>query len=93
MSAKKKYFTIIFIHILHKACQIPSAFTNYYYSLHLQSVPLSSSQSKYSHPIHCHSTTYHHQSHTLHWIYTTFKILHSHFWWDAVPCHYDPHRL
>jgi hypothetical protein len=39
MSAKKKYFTIIFIRILHKACQILSAFTNWYYSVHLQSVP------------------------------------------------------
>jgi len=45
MFAKKKYFTFNFIHIVHKACQILSTFSNQCHCLHLQSVPSSSTHS------------------------------------------------
>jgi len=35
MSAKKKYFTINFIYLIDKACQILSTFTNQFLCLHL----------------------------------------------------------
>ena len=38
MSAKKKYFTINCIHLVHNACQILSTFTNQCHYLHLNSV-------------------------------------------------------
>jgi hypothetical protein len=73
MSAKK-YCTINFTHLIHKACQILSTFTNQYNCLHLHSQCLHPphTHSYHSHPLHCHSTT-HHQSHTPHWIYSTFE--------------------
>ena len=37
MSAKKKYFTINFKHLIHKACQILSTFTNRCHCLQLHS--------------------------------------------------------
>ena len=48
---KKIYFSINFIHLIHKACEILSTFTNQCHCLHL----------------HCHSTTYHYHSHPWHW--------------------------
>ena len=36
MSAKKKYFTINFMQLIHKACQILSAFTNKCQYFHLR---------------------------------------------------------
>ena len=48
------------IYLYHSASLSPFA----------QSVPSSFSHSLLSsHPLHCHFTTYHHQSHPLHWIY------------------------
>jgi hypothetical protein len=44
MSAKNIYFTLNFIHLIHKACQILSTFTSQCHCLDL----------------HCHSTTYYH---------------------------------
>ena len=35
MSAKKKYFTINFTHLIHKTCKILSTFTNQCHCLHL----------------------------------------------------------
>ena len=92
MSAKKKYNTIIFIHLIHKVCQILSAFTSQCHCLHLHC------QCFYLPHIHSHS-------HILHWHSTTYLIcpihcfgysallttLHSHFCWDMLPCRYDPH--
>jgi hypothetical protein len=40
MSAKKKYFTINFIHLIHKACQTVPAFTNQCHFLHLPNIPI-----------------------------------------------------
>ena len=37
ISAKKKYFTSNFTHLMHKACQILSPFTNQCHCLHLHS--------------------------------------------------------
>ena len=67
---KEKYFTINFVHLIHGACQILSTFTAQFHCLHLHSQCLPHSNSEHSHPFHCHSTTYHHQSHPLHWIYS-----------------------
>jgi hypothetical protein len=52
---EEKLFSNNFVHLIHKACQIASTFTTQCHCHHL----------------HCHSTTYHHQSHPLHSIYST----------------------
>jgi hypothetical protein len=49
-------------------------------------VPSSSSHSWHPYPFHCHSTSSSVPS-------TTLDIQHRHSWWDALPCHYDPHWL
>jgi len=41
MSAKKKYFTVYFIQVIHKACQILYSTVNYCDSLHLDGQCLS----------------------------------------------------
>ena len=73
MSAKKKYFTINFTHLLHAACHILSPFTNHCHCLHLHSQCLHLPHSLHSNPPHCLSTC--HQSHPLHWIYSTSSNL------------------
>ena len=91
ISAKKKYFVINFIHLIHKACQIPSTFTKCCQSSSSQSEPSSSSlipnipiifsflpQQTINSAIHCIGYT------------ARLKTLHNHFWWDAFPCQYDP---
>jgi hypothetical protein len=60
-----------FIHLIHKAC--PSQC--HCLHLHSQCLHLPHTYSQPSHPQHCHSTTYHHQSHPLHWMYGTFDNL------------------
>jgi len=40
-----------------------------------------------------HSTTYHHQSHSLHWYITLLKTLNTHLWWDVLSCYCDRHWL
>jgi hypothetical protein len=59
MNAKKKYFIL---NLIHKVCQILSTVTNqdHCHHLHIQCLHL-----------HCHLTTYNHQSLPLHWIYST----------------------
>jgi hypothetical protein len=37
MYAKKKYFTVNFIHLIHKVCKMLSAFTSQWHCLHLHS--------------------------------------------------------
>ena len=59
---------------IHRACQVLSTFTNQCYCLHFQSQCLHlppHTHFQHSHPLHCHSTIYHHQFHPLHWIYST----------------------
>jgi hypothetical protein len=95
MSAKKKYFPVNFTHSVHKARQILSVFTNQCHCFaSSQSVP-SSSHSLLTSP--AFSLSFH-----IIWssvpstaldIKNLLKTLHSHFWWDALPCHYDLHRL
>jgi hypothetical protein len=73
MSAKRKYFTINFTHLIRKGCQILSSSSNQWHHLHLhnQCFHLSHTSAYHSDPLHCHSTTYHHQSHPLHWLHRT----------------------
>jgi len=94
MSAKKKYFTIDFIHSIHQAFQILCTFSSQCHCPHIHSQCLYCSHIHSTSP--CISlplnTTYHQSNHCI--IYTTLlKTLHSHFWWDVLPCHYDPHWL
>ena len=93
MSAKT-YCTINFTHSIHKTCQILPTFTNQYNSLHLHSqcLRLPHTHSYHSYPLHCHSTTYH-QSHPLHWVYSTFEYPSRLLRWDALFCYYDPRSL
>ena len=69
---KEKYFTINFIHLIHKVHEILSTFTNQCHFLHVHSqcLHLPHTNSYCSHPPDHHSTTYHHQSHPVHWIYS-----------------------
>ena len=91
--AKKKYFVINFVHLIHKACQILSTVTKWCQSSSSQSVstfifltltpniPIIFSvlpQQTIISPIHCIEYT------------ARLKTLHNHFWWDAFPCQYDP---
>jgi hypothetical protein len=55
ISAKKKYFTINFIHLIHKACQILFSFTYQCHFLHFNAIVLLSLQ--LSPPLHWHSTS------------------------------------
>jgi hypothetical protein len=57
--AKKQYFTVNFIHLVHTAWQILSTFTT------------NQCHSQHSLCLHCHSTTHQYQSHPMHWIYST----------------------
>ena len=95
MSGKKKYFTLYFIHLIHKACQILSASTSQCNCFHLYSqclhlptltpnipIPLTAiSQHIIISPIHCIGYT------------ALLKTLHCHFWWDVLPYCWDPHWL
>jgi len=89
---RKKYFTVNFIHLVHKACQILHTFTNQCHSVHLHSrcrhLPHTHSQYSLSSslpPVHnipaslisCTGYT------------ALLKSLHSHFWWDTLLCCYD----
>jgi len=94
MSAKMKYFPINFLHFILNACQILSTFTNWWHCLDLHSRCL--------HLPHTHTHTPNIPVISLRIIisliqcseYTALlKTLHSHFWWDVLPCHYDPHSL
>jgi len=86
MSAKKKYFTINYMHLINKACQIVSTFTNQYHCVHLHN------QCHLPHSLlTCLSSLmpFHNKS-SLFPSTALLKCLHSHFWWDALPCCYDP---
>ena len=78
-SLLKEYFTIIFIHLIHKTCQILRTFANQCHCLHLQSqclyLPPSLSTPPLFHPLHWHSTTCHHHSRSLHWMYSPSQSL------------------
>jgi hypothetical protein len=90
MSAKKKYFTINFIHLIHKVCQILSTFT---------------SQCR-CHYLHSRCSHLHHNPNipillTAIPQHITVSIIHcieciaflKPFWLDALPCCYDLHLL
>jgi len=87
-----KNILLIISHLIYFACWILSTFTNQCHCLHLHSqcFHLPHIHCQHSHPLHCHSTTYH-QCHPLHWIHSTTENHHSYYWWDALPCCYDPH--
>ena len=71
-----------FMHLIHKACQILSAFTNQCHCLHLHLPNIPS------------LFTLIPQHTIISLIYLALlKTLHIHFWWDALPCHCDPHWL
>jgi len=91
MYAKKKYFVINFICLIHKACQILSTFTKWCQSPSSVStfifltltpnIPIIFSvlpQQTIISPNHCTGYAAH------------LKALHNHFWWDVFPCQYDP---
>ena len=85
MSAKKKYLTITFIHLIQKAHHILSLPISSFIFLTLTpNIPIlltAIPQHIVINPIHCTG-------------YTAFlKTFHSHVWWDALPCPYDPHWL
>jgi hypothetical protein len=71
MPAKKKYCTVNFIYWIHKTCQIPSTFNKQCHCLYFHSQCLHLRHNHHYHRLHSHSVTYHHQSHSLHWIYST----------------------
>ena len=88
----KKYFTINFIHLIHTVCQILSAVTNQchftvsaiIFLTLTPNIPIlfnAISQHSIISPIHC-------TRHT-----ALLKTIPIHFWWDALPCHYDPQWL
>jgi hypothetical protein len=54
VSAQKKLFTLNFIQLIHKTCQIVAAFTNQCHCLHLHSQSLHLSHTQHSHPLHPH---------------------------------------
>ena len=93
-SAKKKYFTINFIHLIHKFT-IVSSFTIHCHCphLHSQCLHLPDTHSWHSYPLHCHSTIYHHQSHPLKWTCSTslepFTVTSSVMCCHAVMTHID----
>ena len=64
---RKKYFTLNFKHLEHKACQILFTFTNQCDCLHLHShcLHLPHTHSQHSHSLQCHSTINHHQSYSM----------------------------
>ena len=86
-SPHKKYFTINFIHLRYKVCQILPTFTSQYQSSSLSLTPnipilfTAIPQHVIISPIHCLGYT------------ALLKTIHSHFWWDALPCHFDPHWI
>ena len=94
MSAKKKYFTINFIHLIHKACQILSILTNQcrYHHLHSRCSHLPHNPNI---PILFTAIPQHITVSMIHCIecLAFLKTLHSHLWWDALPCCYDSHLL
>jgi hypothetical protein len=93
-SAKKKYFTINFIHLTHTACQILSTFTRqcHCFHLHKQCLHHPHTHSLHPHPLPSHSTTYHCLIHCIGC--TAFlKTLECHFLWAALPYRHDPHWL
>ena len=63
VSAKKKYFTINYVHLIHEACQILHTFTNQCHCDHLHSQCLHLPHTHFWHipSSHCHSTKYCHQ--------------------------------
>ena len=79
MSAKKKYFTTNFIHLIYKAHQILPTFTKQCYCLHLHSQCLHLSLTP-NIPIPFHSTTHHHVSSTALDTHALLKTLYSHSW-------------
>jgi len=92
MFTKKKYFTVNFIHLIYKACQILSTFTNQCHFLHLHiqclhlphthsNIPILFTAIPQLIIIHCFGYT------------ALLKTLPSHFWWDVLPCCYHPHWL
>jgi hypothetical protein len=77
MSAKKKYFTINFIHLIHKACQIVFACTNQFPQLHLHSQCLHFLTLTQNITILFPAIPQHiNMSHPLHWYSTLLKTLH-----------------
>jgi len=92
MSAKKKYFAINFTHLLHKACHnVPISVTVSISTVSsFISLTLTHNIPSLFPAIPQHITI----SLILHIECTALlKTLHSHFWWDALPCCYDPHWL
>jgi len=89
-SAKKKYFTIKFVHLIHKVCQILYTFTNQCHCLHLHlphtlpNFPIlftAIPQHTIISPIHC-------------IVYTALnKTFCSYICWDVLLCLYDHHWL
>ena len=85
MSAKKKYLTITFIRLIHKAHHILSLpFSSFIFltitpniAILLPAIPQHITIS----PIHYIGYA------------ALFKTLHSHVWWDVLPGHYDSHWL
>jgi hypothetical protein len=76
-TSKEKYFTTNFIHLIHTACHILSTFTKQCHCLHLHSQCFHlTGIPQHISPICCVG-------------YTALKNLHSHFWWDVLPCCYD----
>ena len=89
-SSKNKYFTINFVHLIQKVCQILSTFTNQFHCLYLHlhntpsNIPIlftAISQHVIFSPIHCIGYT------------ALNKTFWSYIWWDVLPCLYDPHWL
>ena len=91
---KKKYFTINFLPLIHKAFQIVSAFTSHCHCL-LQSVTFISLTLTPNNPILFTAIPQHIIISPNHCIgYTALlKTLHNHFWWDMLPCRCGPHWL
>ena len=95
MSGKKKYFIINFIHLIHKVCQILSTCTSLCKCLHVHSQCLLSSTHTPNIPIHFTAIPQHIIISSIHCTgYSSLPITsHSHFWWDVLPCCYEPHWL
>ena len=94
MAAKKKYFTINFIHLIHKARQILSAFTNHCHCHHLHGRCIHLSHNP-NIPILFTAIPQHITVSIIHCIecLAFLKTFHNHFWWEALPCCYVPHLL
>jgi len=84
MSAKKKYFTINFIHLIYK----DTKYVRFYLFLPINAFIFLTLNPNITFQAHIISSLIHCTGHTV-----LLKTLHSHFWSDALPYYCDPFWL